>query len=72
MPCLGRLADSRLSTTSLTEYRVSPSNRGLGSLIASQPSANPFSLVSVTPSPATMAMVIALFTSGRLNSVNDA
>ena len=51
---------------------MSPANTGCGSLIQSQPSAKPFSLTSATPSPATIASVSRLLTSGRSKPVRRA
>src|SRR5215467_15877078 len=69
MPHCGFDLDSRVSSTSDSEYSVSPAKSGLGNLISSQPSAKPFSETSATPMPATIASVSALLIRHLPNSV---
>ena len=70
MPTLGRDLDSRVSSTSLFERTVSPSNNGCGSRTSSHPRlATALTVRSVTDCPVTSASVKHELTSGRLNSV---
>jgi hypothetical protein len=72
-PSWGRDLDSRMSSTVLREWMVSPSNTGCGSRTSSQPRfAKTFWDTSVTLCPETSASVNVELTRGLPNSVRAA